>query len=245
MKFLISFADPSQSHAGDIINRPAGCTLAFLRPRLSVTLAMASCITHGPTPRYTAPMPSGTCKTGDPGKAGAPGTHAPLGLFFGPFLERATQSTGATYPKLSMVTREINDLPVTPEIADLPLDQLSEAPWNPNQMAPSLLAKLECSVRHFGLTGVLVVKPIGDGLYEALSGNQRRQVLRKLKWKSAPCAVVEIGDAKAKLLAQTLNRLQGSDDLGLRAELVNDILTAIPTEDVLAKTGGGLPSRRS
>ena len=127
-----------------------------------------------------------------------------------------------------------NDLPVSPEIVHLPLEQLREAPWNPNQMAPSLLAKLECSVRRFGLTGVLVVRPMVGDLYQVLSGNQRYQFLRKLKWKSATCVVVEIGDAEAKLLAQTLNRLNGSDDLGLRAELVKDILAAIPTEEVLA-----------
>ena len=127
-----------------------------------------------------------------------------------------------------------NDLPVSPEIVHLPLDQLREAPWNPNQMDPPLLAKLERSVERFGLTGVLVVRPMGDDLYQVLSGNQRYQVLRKLKWKSAPCVIVEIGDAEAKLLAQTLNRLHGSDDLGLRANLVKDILTAIPTEEVLA-----------
>ena len=101
-------------------------------------------------------------------------------------------------------------------------------------MAPPLLAKLERSVERFGLTGVLVVRPIGDVLYQVLSGNQRYQVLRKLKWKSAPCVIVEMGEAEVELLAQTLNRLHGTDDLGLRAELVKDILATIPTEEVLA-----------
>ncbi len=109
-----------------------------------------------------------------------------------------------------------NDPKAYPEIVHLPLDQLKEAPWNPNHMDQALVAKLERSFRRFGLIGVLVVRPLGEGLYQVLSGNQRYQVLRKLKWKSAPCVIVEIGDAEAKLLAQTLNRLHGSDDLGLR-----------------------------
>ncbi len=127
-----------------------------------------------------------------------------------------------------------NDPKAYPEIVHLPLDQLSEAPWNPNQMDQASVAKLERSVEHFGLIGVLVVRPIGDGLYQVLSGNQRCQVLRKLHWESVPCIIVDVGDAEAKLLAQTLNRLHGSDDLGLRAELVKDVLAAIPTEEVLA-----------
>ena len=112
-----------------------------------------------------------------------------------------------------------NDPKAYPEIVQLPLAQLSEAPWNPNQMDQASVAKLERSVQRFGLIGVLVVRPIEDGLYQVLSGNQRCQVLRKLRWESVPCIIVEIGEAEAKLMAQTLNRLHGSDDLGLRAEL--------------------------
>ena len=127
-----------------------------------------------------------------------------------------------------------NDPKAYPEIVQLPLEQLREAPWNPNYMDQALVAKLERSVQRFGLIGVLVVRPIEDGLYQVLSGNQRCQVLRKLHWESVPCIIVDVGDAEAKLLAQTLNRLHGSDDLGLRAELVKDVLAAIPTEEVLA-----------
>ncbi len=137
-----------------------------------------------------------------------------------------------------------NDLPVSPEIVHLPLDQLREAPWNPNQMTPSSLSKLERSVERFGLTGVLVVRPIGDDLYQVLSGNQRHQVLRKLKWKSAPCVIVEIGDSEARLLGQALNHVAGSDNLGLRAEVMREILkekshrgSSSPAARDLSRTG--------
>lgn len=125
-----------------------------------------------------------------------------------------------------------NALPHT--IISLPLDQLREAPWNPNQMDPNLLDKLKQSVQRFGLVGVLVVRPVGVDCYEVLSGNQRLQVLRDLGWGSVPCVVLAVDDAEARLLAQTLNRLHGSDDLGLKAELVNDILISVSTQEVLA-----------
>ena len=140
------------------------------------------------------------------------------------------------------------NLPACPKIQRLPLEQLREAPWNPNSMGPPLLAKLQRSVQRFGLTGVLVVRPLEDGTYQVLSGNQRLQVLRELQWDSAPCVIVEVNDAEAKLLAQTLNRLHGSDDLGLRAELVIDILAEISPEEVLAllpETSQGLGSLTS
>jgi ParB family transcriptional regulator, chromosome partitioning protein len=124
--------------------------------------------------------------------------------------------------------------PEVPRIVHLPSEQLREAPWNPNGMDSKLLARLKHSLQRFGLVGVLVVRPIGDGLYQVLSGNQRLQVLRDLQWESIPCVVVEASEAEARLLAQTLNRLHGSDDLGLKADLIAHILETIPREEVLS-----------
>lgn len=115
----------------------------------------------------------------------------------------------------------------------LPLDQLSEAPWNPNVMDPSTLTKLKVSIRRFGQVQNLVVRPIPNG-FEVINGNQRLKAYRDLNLPTAPCVVVPLGDADARLLAQTLNRLQGEDDLGLRAELLRDVLKVIPEEEVLA-----------
>ena len=120
------------------------------------------------------------------------------------------------------------------QILSLDLDRLSEAPWNPNRMEPPLMAMLHSSVQRFGLTGVLVVRPVGDELYEVLSGNQRLKILRDLGWETAPCVVVDVTDAEARLLAQTLNRLHGSDDLGLKAELLEAVLGKLSQEEVLS-----------
>ena len=58
-----------------------------------------------------------------------------------------------------------------------------------------------------------------------------------------PCVVVNLDDAQARLLSQALNRIHGEDDLGLRAELIREILRVIPEDEVLAilpETLGGL-----
>ena len=57
------------------------------------------------------------------------------------------------------------------EFTHLPIEQLREAPWNPNYMEPKLMEKLKNSIERFGLMGLLVVRPLGDGCYEVLSGN--------------------------------------------------------------------------
>ncbi len=95
------------------------------------------------------------------------------------------------------------------EIVDLPLDQMREAPWNPNRMDPAMLARLKESLSRYGLVHPLVGRPLGDGTCEVVSGNQRLQVLRDMGLTTAPCVVVELNDVHARLLAQALNRLQG------------------------------------
>ncbi len=48
-----------------------------------------------------------------------------------------------------------------------------------------------------------------------------------------PCLVVDLKDAQARLLAQALNRVQGQDDLGLKAEMIKEILAELSQEHVL------------
>jgi ParB family chromosome partitioning protein len=100
-------------------------------------------------------------------------------------------------------------------------------------MDEAMLQKLRESITRYGLVQNLVVRPLGNGSYEVLSGNQRLQVLRELQRSPVPCVVVELADAHARLLGQALNRIAGSDDLGLRAEMLKEILNQIPQAEVL------------
>ncbi len=100
-------------------------------------------------------------------------------------------------------------------------------------MGATELAKLKTSVAIFDIVENMVVRPIAENIYEVLSGNQRLEVYRAMGLETAPCVVVDLNDAKARLLAQTLNRLHGEDDLGLKAELVRTILAELPEAEVL------------
>ncbi len=119
------------------------------------------------------------------------------------------------------------------DLKNLDLEQLQEACWNANRMDDVALGRLRASVTRYGMVQNLVVRPLGEGRYEVLSANQRLRVLGELGYAEAPCLVVEVDDAHARLLAQALNRIQGEDDLGLKAELVREILESIPKEEVL------------
>lgn len=119
-------------------------------------------------------------------------------------------------------------------IVELPIEHLKEARWNANEMDPAMAAHLDESLDRYGLVQNLVVRPLGDGNYEVISGNQRFQSLLARGHAAVPCVVVDLDDTRARLLSQALNRIHGEDDLGLRAELVRNVLANLPQEEVLA-----------
>ena len=120
------------------------------------------------------------------------------------------------------------------KVIELPIGHLQEASWNPNVMDDAMLGRLRQSIDRFGLVQNLVVRRNDDRDYEVLSGNQRLQVLRQMGITLVPCVIVDLDDSQARLLAQALNRVQGEDDLGLKAEMVREVLESIPQSEVLA-----------
>ena len=119
------------------------------------------------------------------------------------------------------------------EIIEIPIEALKEAPWNVNQVNSAMMQRLRVSIGKHGLVQNLVVRKMADD-YEVLSGNHRLRLSRELLRKTVPCVVVEVDDAHARLLAQALNHIHGDDDLGLRAELIREVLQVLPEEEVLA-----------
>lgn len=120
------------------------------------------------------------------------------------------------------------------KVLEIPIEKLRGAPWNCNRMSVVMQEKLKASIVKYGMVQNLVVRPSGEDSFEVLSGNQRLEVLKPLGLHTAPCFVVELDDARARLLAQALNRLHGEDELGLRAELVRAVLQAVSKEEVMA-----------
>ena len=119
------------------------------------------------------------------------------------------------------------------KIVEIPLDRLLPAPWSANVMSDSVFGKLEKSVTDYGLGENLVVRPIGDGYFEVISGNHRLKVMKKLGHSHAPCVVKDLDDAHARLFSQAMNHIEGIDDPSKKAELLKTALESISIEAVL------------
>lgn len=118
------------------------------------------------------------------------------------------------------------------KIVEIPVEQLKEDPFNANSMEPDMMDRLRESIRRYGLVQNLVVRPIRTDCYEVLSGNQRLRVIKDMGFTQASCVVIDVNNAQARLLSQALNRIRGEDDLGLRAELLRDVMAKLSIDEI-------------
>ena len=93
------------------------------------------------------------------------------------------------------------------EIIDLPIDSIIPAPWNPNEMDPEMLSRLRHSIQRFALVVPLVVRLVGNDVYETIGGAQRLSILRELAVESVSCVLVQANDGEARLLGQAMNHI--------------------------------------
>ena len=119
-------------------------------------------------------------------------------------------------------------------VIEIPMEQLCQATWNANRMNQPMMDRLKESIRRYGFLENLIVRPIPEDLYEVIGGNWRLKALSEMHFQKIPCVVVDLNDAHARLLAQALNRIEGEDDLLLRAELVKKALESVSAEDILS-----------
>jgi len=121
----------------------------------------------------------------------------------------------------------------------IPLEALEPHPENSNRMPPRLLEKLKAHIRRTGLYEPLVVRPLPAPAPEAarfqiLNGHHRAAVLRDLGHTHARCDVWKVDDEEARMLLATLNRLEGRDDPGARADLLARLANGRSPQDLAA-----------
>lgn len=125
----------------------------------------------------------------------------------------------------------IENLQIDPKI-------LKKNPWNTNIVSPANEAKLEESIKRFGMFKPVVVRTLQDGNYEILGGEHRASVAIRLGITEIP--VVNLGqipDKTAKEIGLVDNGRFGEDDsvklFDLIQELgIEDIIDIMPYSDL-------------
>ncbi len=116
----------------------------------------------------------------------------------------------------------------------MPLARLHAHPANANLMGEERLASLARNIAREGRYPPLIVRPAPDqpGDYQLLDGHQRIEALRALGYTEATCYVWPCDDETALLLLATLNRLEGDDLPGRRADLIAELSALLPVEEL-------------
>ena len=88
--------------------------------------------------------------------------------------------------------------------------------------------ELLASIEREGLLQPILVRPLGNGLYECVAGERRLRAVKKLGWKEVPAIVKELDDRSALLIA-LIENLQRKD--------LNPIETALAYQSLMEKFG--------
>jgi hypothetical protein len=118
---------------------------------------------------------------------------------------------------------------------DIPLDDITAAPWNANRMDEPMRDRLLASIGRHGPVPPILVRRVADRL-ETVVGAQRLGALREERAATAPCIVLDdLADADARLiLSVVLHRLGGSADITGPGDLAREVLAVLPADAVAA-----------
>jgi ParB-like chromosome segregation protein Spo0J len=118
----------------------------------------------------------------------------------------------------------------------VPLGLLRPHPSNPNLMNEEQLCKLAENISREGDYPPLLVRPHPEeeGAFQLLGGHQTCKVLKRLGHEQALCYIWPCDNETALVLLATLNRLQGTDEPLKRAQLLRDLATLAPVEELAA-----------
>lgn len=110
----------------------------------------------------------------------------------------------------------------TAELKVIPVAELKPAEYNPRKkLKPGDpdYEKIKRSIQEFGFADPLVVNTD----MTVIGGHQRLTVAKELGYTEVPCAVVDVDKAREKALNIALNKITGSWDEQMLADLLKDI----------------------
>lgn len=113
------------------------------------------------------------------------------------------------------------------EVVDIPLNDLKELEYNPNEMGSNDYIQLINSLKKFKVVEPAVVNMIEERKYVIVGGNHRVKAAREIGWDTFPCHPVYLTIDQERELALRLNKNRGEPTLEkLKAFEENELLNA-------------------
>lgn len=118
-------------------------------------------------------------------------------------------------------------------IVSLPLSHLMKAPWNYKTTNEVKQEKLKANIKRNGQIENLIVRDLGDGVFEVVNGNHRLDALRDLGITSAVCYNLgAISEAMAMRIAVETNETRFKSNNIKMAELLKELLTEFDADEL-------------
>jgi hypothetical protein len=122
------------------------------------------------------------------------------------------------------------------KVLQIPVAALKPNDYNPNELDDRNFNRLAEDMQNIGFLQPLLVVPLDDGTYRIIDGEHRYEVAKLLDMEQLPCVVAE-GDlakdeTKQKYQTMRMNMIRGAIDKRKFKNLVEDLVTNAPLEDV-------------
>lgn len=102
--------------------------------------------------------------------------------------------------------------------------ELHRNPWNSNKVTPENEAKIDESLKRFGMFKPIIVRELANGSLQIIGGQHRAEAAKRLKITSVPYfSLGHIDDKRAKAIGVIDNGRYGEDDTLQLAQLLEEI----------------------
>lgn len=107
----------------------------------------------------------------------------------------------------------------------IPIEKLTAHPANPNVMSNAGFKKLVNHIERSGNYEPVIVRKDPDKAnhYQILNGHHRVKALMQLGISNVRCVIWDVSDDDALVLLNSLNRLNGKDELDKKASLIKQL----------------------
>jgi len=108
------------------------------------------------------------------------------------------------------------------EIKEVSVDEITENPWNPNEMDEDTFEKLKQEYERIGYLKPILVRPQGSD-FEVVDGEHRLRAAREKGLEKIQVVVKDLDDEESKKTTLNMNDIKGSDNPIELAEVLDDL----------------------